>query len=114
QKLHVEPGWEPALEAVLRERMAAIEVRQLEHARAFAVEPPPARLAFYQMPSVPSSDDAPAVLTPLASLLRISDSELRALLNDWLRDIYIVDNVEAALSLREQLPAGGVYVVKAG
>ena len=114
QKLHVEPGWEPALEAVLRERMAAIEVRQLEHARAFAVEPPPARLAFYQMPSVPSSDDAPAGLTPLASLLRISDPELRALLNDWLRDLYIVDSVEAALSLREQLPAGGVYVVKAG
>src|SRR5690606_16707269 len=36
QKLHIEAGWETALEAVLRERMTGLELRQLEHAAAFA------------------------------------------------------------------------------
>ncbi|KAG1199600.1 hypothetical protein G6F35_012492 [Rhizopus arrhizus] len=34
QKLHVEPGWETALESALRERMASLEVRSLDWARA--------------------------------------------------------------------------------
>ena len=114
QKLHVEPGWEPALEAVLRERMAALEIRQLEHARAFSAEPPPARLAFYQLPPAAPAADAPAGFTPLMSLLRISDADLRALLNDWLRDVYLADDVDSALVQRDRLPAGGLYVVKAG
>src|SRR5690606_23615786 len=50
QKLHVDAGWETALESVLRERMSGMELRQLEHARAFAANAPPARLAFYQLP----------------------------------------------------------------
>ncbi|MCH1994032.1 chromosome segregation protein SMC [Achromobacter xylosoxidans] len=50
QKLHIEPGWETALEAALRERMASLEVRSLDWARAFSDDAPPARLAFYQLP----------------------------------------------------------------
>src|SRR5690606_40648810 len=58
QKLHIEPGWENALEAALRERMAALEVRSLDWARAFADDAPPARLAFYQMPAAaPRSEE---------------------------------------------------------
>src|SRR5690606_21110702 len=114
QKLHVEPGWEPALEAVLRERKAAPGIRQLEHARAFSNEPPPARLAFYQLPPAAPAVDAPAGFTSLMSLLRISDADLRALLSDWLRDVYLADDVDSALNQRDRLPPGGLYVVKAG
>lgn len=114
QKLHIEEGWETALESVLRERMAGLELRQLEHARAFADNAPPARLAFYQLP-VPGP--APALMAgaePLAGLLRITDPELRALLNDWLRDVYVCTDVTKALSMRAGLPPGGLYVVKEG
>lgn len=114
QKLQIESGWESALEAVLRERMAALEVRQLEHARAFAADPPPARLAFYQLPPAAPSVAGAAELTSLASMLRISDADLRTLLNDWLRDVYLADDVASALARREALPEGGVFVVKAG
>src|SRR5690606_24859869 len=114
QKLHIEPGWENALEAVLRERMAGLELRQLEHARAFAADAPPARLAFYQLP-VPDAAATPAAgMEPLAGLLRIGDAELRTLLNAWLRHVYVCPGVEKALSLRASLPEGGVFVVKAG
>src|SRR5690606_36955399 len=56
QKLKIETGWETALESILRERMAALELRQLDHARAFASDAPPARLAFYQTPAAAPAD----------------------------------------------------------
>ena len=93
QKLHVETGWETALESVLRERMTALEVRSLDWARAFADDAPPARLAFYQLPTAAPAPAAAPGLTPLASLLRITDPDLRTLLSDWLRDVYTADDV---------------------
>jgi len=114
QKLHVEPGWETALEAVLRERMAALEVRNLDWARAFADDAPPSRLAFYQLPPAAPAPGAPAGLTPLASLLRVTDPDLRALLNDWLRGIYTATDLAQALAGRGTLPEGACCVVKAG
>ena len=114
QKLHIQPGWETALEAVLRERMAALEIRQLEHARAFASDAPPARLAFYQIPPAAPGAGAVQGLTSLTSLLRIADPDLRTLLNDWLRDVYVMTDVARALSLRNDLPQNAQYVVKEG
>ncbi|NGM87370.1 chromosome segregation protein SMC [Parapusillimonas sp. SGNA-6] len=114
QKLHVEAGWETALEAVLRERMAGLEIRQLEHARAFASDHPPARLAFYQLPVPAAAQPVPSGLEPLTGLLRISDPELRTLLEDWLRDTYVCPDVTQALSLRHDLPPGAAFVVPDG
>ncbi|GAA4338034.1 chromosome segregation protein SMC [Pigmentiphaga soli] len=114
QKLHVEPGWEAALEAVLRERMAALEVSNLDWARAFFGDAPPARLAFYQMPTPAPAPAAENGLTPLASLLRISDPALRTLMNDWLRDVYTAADAAQALAARAQLPPGGYFVVREG
>ena len=114
QKLHIEPGWETALEAALRERMAALEVRSLDWARAFADDAPPARLAFYQLPAAAPAPAAPAGLTPLSSLLRLTDPDLRTLLNDWLGGIYTAGDLAQALAMRKSLPPGTACVVKAG
>ncbi|EWM42147.1 chromosome segregation protein SMC [Bordetella holmesii 41130] len=114
QKLHVETGWEAALEAALRERMAALEVRNLDWTRAFADDAPPARLAFYQTPAASAAPVAAAGLTPLASLLRITDPDLRALLTEWLRGVYVAPDFAQALGARATLPAGAAFVVKAG
>jgi chromosome segregation protein len=35
-RIHIEPGWENALEAALRERLGALEVGRLEMVRGFA------------------------------------------------------------------------------
>jgi chromosome segregation protein len=114
QKLHVETGWETAIEAVLRERMSGLEVRNLDWARAFADDAPPARLAFYQLPPAAPAAVAPGGLKPLASVLRLTDPDLRTLLNGWLRDIYIADDIAQALAARAALPAGAAYVVRGG
>ncbi len=114
QKLHIEPGWETALEAVLRERMAGLELRQLEHARAFAGDPPPSRLAFYQLSAMASAPASVPGRQALASLLRVSEPELLALLNDWLSHVYVCDDIDQALAQRSELPAGGLFVVRGG
>src|SRR5690606_10252984 len=100
QKLHIENGWETALEAVLRERMTGLELRNLDHAGAFAGDAPPARLAFYQLPVAAAAAPPIPGLTSLASLLRISDPDLRTLLNDWLAQVYVCADMGKALSLR--------------
>ncbi|MDI9334287.1 MAG: chromosome segregation protein SMC [Cytophagales bacterium] len=46
-KLHIEKGWEAALEAALQSRMGALEVSRLEMLTAFAADTPPAKLSFY-------------------------------------------------------------------
>jgi chromosome segregation protein len=49
--VHIEPGWENALEAALRERLGALSVGRLETVRAFEQDAPPAKLAFYSPPA---------------------------------------------------------------
>jgi chromosome segregation protein len=115
KKLHVEAGWETALEAVLRERLAALEVSNLDWVKAFATDAPPAKLAFYAPPvaAAPAATLA-ANWRPLLSLVRIDDAGLRAVLNDWLGLVFVSDDLTQALAARAQLPEGGSLVVKAG
>ncbi|WP_322004422.1 chromosome segregation protein SMC [Paraburkholderia tropica] len=114
KKLHVEAGWETALEAVLRERLAALEVSNLDWVKAFATDAPPAKLAFYAPPLAGQTAGVPAGLTPLLSLVRIDDAGLRAVLNEWLGTTFVADDLAQALAQRTQLPEGGAFVVKAG
>ncbi|CAG9262108.1 Chromosome partition protein Smc [Paraburkholderia unamae] len=114
KKLHVEAGWETALESVLRERLAALEVSNLDWVKAFASDAPPAKLAFYSPPAAGQPPAAPAGLTPLLSLVRIDDAGLRAVLTEWLGSTYVANDLAEALAQRAQLPGGGAFVVKAG
>ncbi|MFX1672204.1 chromosome segregation protein SMC [Paraburkholderia sp. A2WS-5] len=114
KKLHVEAGWETGLEAVLRERLAALEVSNLDWVKAFATDAPPAKLAFYAPPPAGPALAAPAGLTPLLSLVRIDDAGLRAVLNEWLGTTFVAADLAEALAKRAQLPEGGAFVVKAG
>ena len=114
QRLQIESGWETALEAVMRERMAAIELRTLEHAVALHSDAPPARLAFYQLPAAASVPTPQLPLRPLSSLLKVNDPDLRALLNDWLYDVYLCDSLEEAVGMRDRLPSGCLLVVAQG
>jgi chromosome segregation protein len=110
QKLHIEPGWENALEAALRERMGALEVSRIEMMQSLANDAPPARLAFYA-PLVGPAVDAASALPLLASLLRPHDAAQKALIADWLAGCYYANSLAEALAQRTQLAAGEwVYV----
>ena len=76
QRLQVEAGWETALEAVLRERIAALELKDLAWASAFFEDAPPAKLAFFSSGGASVEHVVPAGLTALISKVRLSDAAL--------------------------------------
>jgi chromosome segregation protein len=112
-KIHIEQGWESALEAALRERLNALEVSRLDMVRAFASDAPPARLAFYHVP-VAAAPEAAGALPRLSDLLRLNDAGQKALLADWLHGCYTAGSLEEALAAREKLQAGEAIYVKSG
>ena len=115
QKLHIEAGWETALESVLRERTGALEVSNLDWAKAFFSDAPPAKLSLFSANgTATSAEAAPAGLKPLLSLLQLNDPGLRALMQDWLHNVYIVEDAAAAFAERAKLPAGASLVTRQG
>jgi len=112
-KLHIETGWENALEAALRERMLALSVGRLETVRAFAADAPPARLAFYTAPAGQIANTH-ETLSRLSDLLRLNDAGLQALLNDWLEGVYTAADIDEALANRGKLTHGEVIMTRDG
>ncbi|HPL78975.1 MAG TPA: chromosome segregation protein SMC [Burkholderiaceae bacterium] len=112
-RIHVEPGWENALEAALRERLGALEVSRLDMVRAFAADAPPAKLAFYSPPQA-GAPEQPAALARLSDLLRLNDAGQKALLSDWLHGCHAAQSLEEALAERERLQPGEVIFVRSG
>jgi len=115
-RLEVETGWETAFEAVLRERVEAIEVGSLDSVAAFDSAAPPARVAFYcgsggsdPQPQV-QAQDWPLLATKLAS----QDSPLAGVMREWLAGVYAAPDLRSALQRRDLLRSGTELVVQAG
>ncbi len=116
-KIHIEQGWENALEGALRERLGALEISRLDMVRGFlgttGADAPPAKLAFYSPPQAGLPTPA-AALPRLADLLRLHDAGQKAVLSDWLHGCYTAQTFEEALANRNKLQAGEVIYVKSG
>lgn len=112
-RIHIETGWETALEAALRERINALEVGRIETVRAFATDAPPAKLAFYTPPQAAIANTH-QTLPRLSDLLRLGDAGLKALLNDWLEGVYTAANIDEALAARSKLTHGEVIMTREG
>ncbi|MDQ1831556.1 chromosome segregation protein SMC [Massilia scottii] len=115
QKLGIEQGWETALESVLRERTGALEMSNIEWAKAFFSDAPPARLALYA-PSLAGAAlpaDTPG-LTSFVSLLKLNEPGLRGLLGDWLHNVFAAEDTASAFAERARLPQGGSFITRQG
>ncbi|MET0210757.1 MAG: chromosome segregation protein SMC, partial [Burkholderiaceae bacterium] len=112
-RIHIEQGWENALESALRERMGALEVSRLDMVGSFANDAPPAKLAFYT-PPVAGAPTGQSTLPRLSDLLRLTDAGLQALMVDWLHGCYTATSFEEALAQRDKLQPGEVIHVKSG
>jgi len=112
-RIHVEPGWESAMEAALRERLGGLEVSRLDLVRAFASDSPPSKLTFFSPPAA-SPALGPARLPQLADRLRLHDAGQHALLGEWLQGCYSAANLDEALAQRTQLAPGELIFVSSG
>jgi chromosome segregation protein len=117
-KIHIEPGWEPALESALRERINALAVGRVEVVRAFVQDAPPAKLAFYTLPDTAIAATAHHTLPRLSDLLRLgttaSNGGLKALLHDWLEGVYTAASLDEALAQRGKLTHGEIIMTAEG
>ena len=116
-KIHMEPGWENAMESALREKLSSLEVSRLDMVKAFASDVPPAKLSFYSPPNATQASarkGLPAVCRPLSDLLRLSDAGLKALLTDWLQSYFTAPSLEEAMAWRDQLQGAECFVVQSG
>jgi chromosome segregation protein len=112
-QIHIESGWETALESALREKLNALEVGRIDTVRAFASDAPPSKLAFYTRPAaaLPSTHQT---LPRLSELLRLGDAGLKALLGDWLEGVYTAPSFDEALASRAKLTHGEVIMTREG
>ncbi len=116
QRLRIEPGWETAIEAVLRERVQSLEVGRIDALAGLLSEQPPAKVGFYASGGVPgpATVPGPAGLQPLSAQVHTGDPQIRALLDEWLHGSYCAETSGQALAERDRLPAGGQFVLRGG
>jgi chromosome segregation protein len=112
-RVHIDTGWETALESALRERINALEVGRIDTVMAFAADAPPVRLAFYTPPAAAIANTH-HTLPRLSDLLRLGDAGLKALLNDWLEGVYTAGSLDEALANRAKLTHGEVIMTREG
>ena len=114
QQIDIERGWEDALEAVLRERLNALELPTLEAALAWTADagPLPGRIAAYAASTSAHATSPNAGM--LLAKVKTTRSELAGLLADWLHGVRCSDDFGAALRERAALPAGESLVVRQG
>jgi chromosome segregation protein len=114
-RVHIEKGWENALEAALRERLSSLEVSKLEMVSSFSKDMPPAKLTFYANNTNPGAPTPTSLssLKPLIDLVKTKDSQQRALLSEWLQGLFTAPSLDAALSARSALKSGeAIYVAQ--
>jgi chromosome segregation protein len=114
QQIDIDGGWEDALEAVLRERLNALEMPSLEAVVDWTANDAalPGRIAAYAM--VAGDHPGQAASGTLMSKVRAKDPQLASLLADWLHGVRCHDNFADALRDRATLKPGESFVVPAG
>nr|MBL8411722.1 chromosome segregation protein SMC [Dechloromonas sp.] len=109
QQIHVDAGWESAVEAVLRERLNAIACDDPAKLDEWLHDRPDARLSVVLAANAATEERAGR----LAEHVRCDNPVMAAVLADWLGPVLAVESLDAALARRAEL-APGVQLVTAG
>jgi chromosome segregation protein len=114
QQIDIERGWEDALEAVLRERLNALEMPSLDAVSSWTGNEAvlPGRIAAYAMAATDPAGDVGG--GTLLGKVRAKHPQLARLLADWLHGVYCRDDLATALRDRASLNVGESFVVPGG
>ena len=116
QGISIEPGWEDALESVLRERLNALALDDVDRAADWSVDAPPAKLSLVERTTATQSPNAssPEGMEPLERFVTCRDARLAPVLQDWLHQVFVVADAASGMALRRTLPAGAMLVTRQG
>ena len=110
KRIHVEAGWEDAVEAVLRERLSSVDAGGADIA-AWAADRPGAKVTVLLEGA---NEAAPGDGDSLLARIRCDDAGIAGPLADWLRGVRTVADLPTALARRAELVAGEVWVTAGG
>ncbi len=114
QKIHVEAGWEEAVEAVLRERLSAIACADPAKLDAWLHDRPEARLSVVLPGDFNFGQNFRLTVGVLSARVRSDEPALQAGLDDWLGHVRTAETLAEALGQRADLPPGAVIVTRDG
>ncbi|MBK7356495.1 chromosome segregation protein SMC [Propionivibrio sp.] len=114
KSLHVEAGWEDAVEAVLRERISALTVETTDP--AWSKDRPGSKLTLLMpleeaLSGAGANRDAPE---RLLARIRCDDPQLAAILADWLNGVSVAPDLASALAQRERLSGTACCITPEG
>jgi chromosome segregation protein len=111
QKLRIDTGWETAVEAVLRERLHALQLANSGLSPLLGDQPPAKAAVFDRAAAEPAAGAEGFV--PLAHKVHAVDSAIAGALADWLAGVYAAERAPDGAT-RGTLPAGAVLVTREG
>jgi chromosome segregation protein len=111
QKLRIDHGWETAVEAVLRERLHALELTESTRLASALADRPPVKASVFDHGGRPRGADAAGL--PLTAKIHVSDPAVAGALADWLAGVVAIEGIPDA-RVREALPSGVVLVNRDG
>jgi len=112
QRLRIDTGWETAVEAVLRERLHAIELSDSGRVGAILADRPPAKASLFDGGTGSAGLQLPG-LSPLKDKVHAIDARIGGALADWLAGVFVVEG-NPAPAARAGLPPGAVLVNREG
>ncbi|HVB49298.1 MAG TPA: chromosome segregation protein SMC [Burkholderiales bacterium] len=112
QKLRIESGWETAVEAVLRERLHALELSDADALGGLFGDQPPVKASLFT-PGTGSPAEPMAGYAPLAQKVHASDAGLMGAISDWFCGVYVADVIPEE-AVRAALPPNAVLVTREG
>jgi chromosome segregation protein len=113
QKLRIDAGWETAVEALLRERLHALELAAGRRADDVFADRPPVKASLFDRGGPASAGAADIGYRPLAAHVHAVDAEVSGALADWLAGVFAVDG-NPTPEMRRALPVGVVLVNREG
>jgi chromosome segregation protein len=108
RSLHVEAGWEDAVEAVLRERLNALPAEMVDP--QWSKDRPGSKLTLL----LPQAVIAEPGEGSLRARIRCDNPVLSAVLDEWLAEVFAVASLSEALARRESLSPSACCVTPAG
>ena len=116
QGIEIEPGWEDALEAVLRERLNGITLDDIARSADWLADAPPGKMTVIGSGtwSAGEAGEGPAGCEPLLRYVTCRDERLQAVLAEWLYDVFVVSETGDGMRQRQHLVPGALLVSREG
>lgn len=119
QYIQIEKDWENALEAVLRERINATNVEQLEIVLNWKNNPPPGKWSIFETTPINNQSTNNLVQEEkqwplLSSYLIYTHNGIQPVVETWLSRIFTISDIEAGFTQQKKLLPGEMLITPEG